>query len=230
MKRLIGLVLFLLVGFLSELVTWEFTLNRHKLTSLSLAPAGDFPHELKGQTWKLEAQGGQSYVFVSQDGTHVLKFFKDQPRPWLKLSSYQAIKNKKLHRTLLGYSLIHARCPELSGIVCLHTAPSASIPATLVDRLGSPHTIDLNSYLFALQKKADLLEPPQSPAEKEQLLQETSTLLRTLASHHLTDHDPRLHLNLGKIDSKLVLIDPGKIADCEKPSSELPGKFIEFLQ
>ncbi len=230
MKRLIGLVLFLLVGFLSESITWEFTLNRHKLTSLPFASSGHFPAELKGQTWKLQAQGGQSYVFVSEDGTRVLKFFKDQPRPWLKLTSYQALKNKKLHRTLLGYTLMQERCPEVSGIVSLHTEPSTSIPATLIDRLGNQHTIDLDSYLFVLQKKAELLEPPQNSTEKEHLLQEISSLLQTLASHHLTDHDPRLHLNLGRIGSKLVLIDPGKIAESETPSSELPDKFLEFIR
>lgn len=229
MKRVIGLSLFLLVGFLSESITWEFTLNRYKLTPLPFSSMGDFPLELKGKTWRLDAQGGQSYVFVSEDGTHVLKFFKDQPRPWLKLSSYQVQKNKKLHRTLMGYALIQERCPDLSGIVSLHTQPSGSIPATLVDRLGNRHIIDLDGYLFVLQKKAGLLTPPQSPEEKEKLLQETSALLQTLTSHHLSDHDPRLHLNLGKIDSKLILIDPGKIAESDTPP-QLPDKFLEFIQ
>jgi hypothetical protein len=230
MKRLLGLILFLTVGFLSESITWGFSLSRYHLTNLPFPSHGAFPEHLKGQTWQLEAQGGQSYVFVSQDGSHVLKFFKDQPRPYLKLTSYQAQKNKKLHRTLKGYTLIQEKCPSLSGIVHIHTQPSSPIPATLIDRLGSPSTIDLNSYLFVLQQKADSLQPPKNLAEKETLFQETTTLLKTLASHHLTDHDPRLHLNLGRIGNELILIDPGKIAECESPSTELPEKFLEFLR
>ncbi len=230
MIRWIGLILFVLAGFLSETMTWGFSLNRYYLNRLQFPSHGVFPDELKGQTWKLEAQGGQSYVFISQDGTHVLKFFKDQPRPYLKLPSYQAVKNKKLHRTLTGYTLIHDKCPDLSAIVCIHTQSAAPIPATLVDRLGSPHTIDLNSYLFVLQQRAQPLLPPTNLAEKEMLKRDTSALVQTLASHHLTDLDPRLHLNLGKIGSRLVLIDPGKIAECEKPSTELPKKFLEFVR
>ncbi len=230
MTRWLGLILFLTIGFLSETITWGFSLSRYHLTTLPFTSHGAFPDYLKGQTWKLEAQGGQSYVFVSQDNTHVLKFFKDQPRPYLKLSSYQAQKNKKLHRTLKGYTLIQEKCPSLSGIVYIHTQSSSPIPATLIDRLGSPHTIDLNSYLFVLQQKADILQSPQTPSEKEALSQETTTLLQTLASHHLKDHDPRLHLNLGRIGNELIVIDPGKIAECENPSTELPEKFLEFVR
>ncbi len=228
--RWIALALFLLIGILSEPLTWGFSLSRYKLTPLTFPSHGAFPQELCGHTWKLEAQGGQSYVFVSEDGTHVLKFFKDQPRPCLPLASYKAQKNKKLRRTLTGYSLIYERCPALSGIICLHTQSSSPIPATLIDRLGISHTIDLNSYLFVLQHKAEELQPPSSPAEKEALLTETAALLQTLALNHLKDHDPRLHLNLGKLGGSLIVIDPGKIADCDHPSTELPHKFIEFIR
>jgi hypothetical protein len=230
MNRWIGFALFLLLGLLVEPLTWGFSLSRYQLTPLLFQSFGTFPQHLLGQTWKLEAEGGQSYVFISQDGTHVLKFFKDQPRPWLKLASYEAQKNKKLHRTLTGYSLIYERCPALSGIVCIHTQTSSSIPATLIDRLGIVHTIDLSSYLFVLQEKAESLEAPKSDDEKQALLTETSLLVQTLASHRLKDHDPRLHLNLGRLGQHLIVIDPGKISDCESPSTQLPDKFMEFIQ
>ena len=228
MIRIIGLALFILIGALSEKLTWGFSLSRHKLDETAFTSIGEFPPQLKGQTWKLEAEGGQSYVFMSEDGSHVLKFFKDQPRPWLQLSSYQTLKNKKLRRTLAGYTLIHERCPELSGIVCL--SPTTSVPATLIDRLGISHSIDLSSYLFVIQKKAQPLEAPKNAAEKKALLVETSNLIKTLASNHLQDHDPRLHLNLGRLDGKLIVIDPGKIADSPAPSAALPDKYLEFLQ
>lgn len=222
--RLLALSMFILIGALSEPLTWDFSLSRHKLTPLTFPSFGTFPKHLQGQTWKLDAQGGQSFVFISEDGSHVLKFFKDQPRPWIPLAGYNAQKNKKLHRTLTGYSLIYERCPELSGITCLHTQSSAPIPATLIDRLGIAHTIDLSSYLFALQEKAEELRPTA------ELFTEAKNLIQTLSNSHLKDHDPRLHLNLGRLNGKLIVIDPGKIGHSENPSTELPDKFMEFLQ
>jgi hypothetical protein len=228
MIRWVALACLLLVGVLSEPLTWGFALSRHKLTPLAIPSSGHFPDELQGRTWNLEAQGGQSYVFTS--GPYVLKFFKDQPRPWLPLASYRAQKNKKLHRTLSGYSLIHERCPELSGIICLHTQNASPIPATLVDRLGISHTADLNSYLFVLQHRAEALVPPSTPEGRQHLLESATQLMQTLALHHLKDHDPRLHLNLGRLKEGLIVIDPGRIALCDAPPSELPNKFMEFAK
>ncbi len=222
MIRIIALSLFLATGFLVEPLTWGFSLARYRLTPQTIPSFGAFPQELCNKTWTLAAQGGQSYVFMSEDGTHVLKFFKDQPRPFLLLPSYQAFKNKKLHRTLTGYALLSTRAPDLSATICLHTELAAAIPATLIDRLGIHHTIDLNSYLFALQRRVEPIDPH---ADKEAAL----AVVQTLASHHLHDHDPRLHLNLGKTDGKLLIIDPGKIALSENPPTTLPSKFLESL-
>jgi hypothetical protein len=230
MNRWIALVLFLMIGALTKPFTWGFSLDRYKTIPVSLPSLGAIPLELQGRTWKLQAQGGQSYVFFSDDDKYVLKFFKDQPRPWLLLASYQAQKHKKLRRTLTGYFLIFQRCPALSGIVCLHTKPSSSIPATLIDAIGVHHSVDLDDYLFVLQHKAEELKAPSTPQEKETLAKKTSQLLQTLASYHLQDHDPRLHLNLGTLNQTLIVIDPGKIVETENPSTELPDKFNEFLQ
>lgn len=222
MIRCAALLLFLLTGLLVEPLTWGFSLARYRLTPQSIPSFGTFPNELHHQTWMLAAQGGQSYVFTSENGRYVLKFFKDQPRPYFLLPSYQALKNKKLHRTLTGYALLSTHAPELSPTLYLHTKETTSIPATLIDRLGIRHTIDLNDYLFALQHRVESLDPR---TDKEAAL----ALVQTLASHHLHDHDPRLHLNLGKKDGKLFIIDPGKIALSENPPTTLPDKFLEQL-
>lgn len=230
--RFIGLTAFLLTGLVSDRATWEFSLARHQLcTPLPFASIGDFPPSLLAQTWVLSAEGGQSYVFFSQDGSYVLKFFKDQPRPWLRWPSYQAQKNKKLLRTLKGYSLFNQRCHDISGLQLLHVQPSSSpLTATLVDRMGIHHSVDLRSYLFVLQKKVQPLTPPKTQEEKEELLAEISSLLQTLSKAHLTDHDPRFHLNLGHLDGKLIVIDPGRIVDSTDTPSTLPDKLYEFLK
>lgn len=204
--RIAALALFLLIGVVVEPITWGFSLHRYQLMPTSVTSRGSFPKMLAGQKWVLQSQGGQSYVFFSEDYPFVLKFFKDQPRPYLKYPSYLALKMKKLHRTLNGYSLIYDRCPDLSGIICLHTQRTHSIPATLIDRLGIHHSVDLNDYLFVLQHKAEHIEPKNLQASAESIIQ-------TLSSHHLTDHDPRLHKNLGTLDGHLIVIDPGRIVE-----------------
>ncbi len=205
--RIAALVLFLLIGVVVEPLTWGFSLHRYELIPTAVTSRGGFPSALAGQKWFLQAQGGQSYVFFSEDNRYVLKFFKDQPRPYLKYPSYVALKMKKLHRTLSGYSLIYDRCHDLSGLVCLHTQSSHPIPATLIDRIGMTHSVDLNDYLFVLQHKAEILERHDVKASAQSIIQALST-------HHLTDHDPRLHKNLGTLDGHLIVIDPGRIVEC----------------
>jgi hypothetical protein len=230
--RLISLAVFFTLGKLAESVTWEFSLNRHLIaSSLPFRAYGEFPPSLLGQTWTLKACGGQSYVFFSQDGSYVLKFFKDQPRPWLKWPAYLAQKNKKLHRTLTGYSLFQERCPSLSGVTCLHFQPTSyPLPATLIDRLGITSTIDLKSYLFVLQKKGIPLKAPVTSQEKQQLISAATDLLLALSCAHLKDHDPRFHLNLGYLDQKLIVMDPGRMAHSSEPAQQLPEKFYEFIK
>ncbi len=230
--RLISLAAFLFVGIASDSFSWGFSLARHQLAApSSFASHGEFPAPLLNQTWTLFAEGGQSYVFISEDETHVLKFFKDQPRPWLQWPSYQAKKNKKLTRTLSGYALIYERCRYLSGIVFFHPQiSSSSLPATLIDRLGISHPIDLKSYLFVLQKKAQPLKRPTTLNEKKQLLGDVNHLVNTLNQAHLQDHDPRLHLNLGMSEGRLILIDPGRIVQCNDPQPLPPAKIEELLQ
>lgn len=226
--RLLALALFLSMSPLLDSATWEFSLARHRVSGSETTLQGEFPFN---QTWQLSAQGGQSHVFFSQDGIHVLKFFKDQPRPYIKWPAYLSQKNKKLVRTLSGYTLFQERCPEISATVLLHFTPTASpLPATLIDRLGIAHTVDLRSYLFVLQKKAAPLKRPTSLEEKTILITQVSTLLQTTANAHLKDHDPRLHLNLGYLDGKLVVTDPGRMTEAPDYPIETTRKLLSFAE
>jgi hypothetical protein len=81
-----------------------------------------------------------------------------------------------------------------------------------------------------LQHRAEELTAPSTPAEKKHLLDSATKLMQTLSLHHLQDHDPRLHLNLGWLEQALIVMDPGRIAHCDVPQSELPNKFTEFAK
>lgn len=99
--------------FVSDLATWGFTFTRLQTThDIGFTNQGTPPLSELNQKYFLKAQGGQSYVFFSEDGKYVLKFFKDMPRPLVLWPSYQQKKLGKLRRTLGGYNLAFTRLPE----------------------------------------------------------------------------------------------------------------------
>ncbi|MBS0649110.1 MAG: hypothetical protein JSS10_07815 [Verrucomicrobia bacterium] len=224
-KFLLFVALFAAAYFLCDQATWGFTTARLPTTQdLGFSPPQNDPPPYLQQKFYLRDQGGQSYVFISEDGKYVLKFFKDMPRPWLRWPSYQKKKFGKLKRTLTGYQLAYDRLREETGLLYLHLSPSSSpLPALLIDRLHITHTLDLSSVYFVLQKRAEPLTSPQN------FLPQIQQLLQKRSSAQIADHDPRLHFNLGWIDHHLVFIDPGRFTHDPSATSELPAKFLEHL-
>jgi hypothetical protein len=219
------LAVFGLAYFFADLATWGFTIGRLHANQ-SLGPSiGLDPHLILKQKFTLQAQGGQSYVFVSEDGNIVLKFFKEMPRPWIPFSKYREKKLTKLLRTLSGYRLAFERLPQETGLLTLHFSPTPSpLPAILVDRLAIEHCVDLSSVYFVLQKRAAPLD-----SFSEETLAKVTTLLKKRACAHIADHDPRLHDNLGWIDGQLVFVDPGRFVDDPHATPDLPQKFLDHL-
>jgi hypothetical protein len=201
MYKLLFISLVFLTYHLCEKATWGFTVAR-LLTSHDLNFSNyEDPVPYLNQTFYLKDQGGQSFVFFSEDGRTVLKFFKDMPRPWLLWPSYQKKKLSKLSRTLQGYTLAMERLPESSALLALHFKTTKEpLFVTLVDRLHIAHRVDLSKVYFALQRKVDPLssETPLTP------------LLEELKKAGLTDHDHRLEQNIGQDRGRLVFLDPGR--------------------
>jgi hypothetical protein len=205
MYKLIFVSLLFLAYHLCEKATWGFTIARlHTTCDLNLSNHID-PAPYLNQKFFLKDQGGQSFVFFSEDGTLVLKVFKDMPRPWLILPSYQKKKLGKLVRTLRGYTLAMERLPSETALLSLHFKPSLTpLPTILVDRLNIAHTVDLSSVYFVVQKKVEpFASRPLSPPELQRVVDR-------LYEVNLTDHDHRLHLNLGWDGDHLVFLDPGR--------------------
>lgn len=223
-KTSLFLLIFALTYHFCDKATWGFTTARlHTTQDLGLSNHTD-PTPYLQQKFYLRDQGGQSYIFFSEDGTIVLKLFKDMPRPWLILPHYQQKKIGKLRRTLTGYALAFERIPHDTALLSLHLKPSSTpLPATLIDRLHIAHTIDLSSTYFILQKRAEPLSSRPLP------LSQLHQLMSRLCLAHISDHDPRLHLNLGWVGQELIFVDPGRFVDDPNPSSDLPDKFLQLV-
>lgn len=178
-------------------------------------------------------KGCQSYVFSSQDGNYVLKFFKYQrfrPQAWLdafafipSVDSYRlgkiAKKRRKLDNAFTSWQLAYEELQPETGVVYVHLDKAGSWDKKLVlyDKLGLKHELDINSIEFMIQKKARML-----CAELMQLKHANDlvsaqgridSLLDLLLSEYqrgYADNDHALMQNTGVFDSKPIHIDVGQ--------------------
>ncbi len=173
--------------------------------------------EILDQPFHYMASGGQSYVFLSDDGRYVLKFFKG---PITFLPKVRARKIQKISRTLLGYELLQKKLPTHSATIYAHLSKSPLRSVTLIDKCGIRHTVDLSSIECILQHH---VEPLSSDA-----LPKVHTLADLMAQEKMTDTDPRQHKNWGILNGEVVIFDAGRIAPDPQGRFHLSNKYISW--
>lgn len=175
--------------------------------------------------------GGQSFAFASEDGKYVLKFFNNHPKSWIPLPKYQAKKMEKLRKAYSGYRLAFNEFKEESGLVFLHLNKSHfhAPQVTLVDKLNITHQLDLNAIEFVIQKRAELVRDymQKYPYEAIHAIKQLNELL---CEKNIQDTDPRFYRNMGFIEGKAVLIDPGNCVIAYGRKPKLPLKFITWVE
>lgn len=179
--------------------------------------------------------GSQSYVFLSEDGQTVLKFFKFQHMripPWINylplpstLAQKREVKREKkravLTRTMNSYKIAFERMAEETGLLYVHLAPSSHLnqTVTIYDKIGKRHEIELDQVEFVLQKKASLvydsLNEWMANGQKEKAKQGIRNLL-ILALERckkgIFDKDPDFSTNFGFVNEMPVQIDVGRLS------------------
>ena len=192
---------------------------------------GTFPQELVGQTFIYLNSGSQSYVFVSEDGSTVLKLFKFQhmrtppildflPDTGL-LAKKRAKKRALLEQTFESLCLAYDQMREETGLIALHLdQTSHGYPTiTLVDKIGKRHQVDLNHIEFLLQKKGTLVYDAIGQWMAEGNIAQAQAALRSLL--HLAvsrchkgifDKDPDFHTNFGFVETIPFQIDFGRLS------------------
>lgn len=185
-------------------------------------------------------KGNQCFVFLSQDGSYVLKLFRADrfrlPFNDQKLRKSLGAKTRKdlfPHernlKNLTSYHLAYSLAKKQTGVVFIHLNPKpGSLPNLLIqDALGRTHAIDPAKYRFALQKKAERLKPKRE--EKECFC----AFLQDLKDLGLVNLDLKIGSNFGKLDGKIVQIDVGNFIYCPEKAEEnrlaLQKKFEESL-
>jgi len=185
------------------------------------------------QPYRYLGKGCQSYVFSSEDGQYVIKFFKYQryrlqswlvyfpPLPAVVKYRQEKIEKKwnKLDGFVRSWKIAFENLKDETGLVYVHLNKTDNLhrQMTIYDKIGKQHIISLDQMEFCIQRRANMLcETLLEYRNKEDLPaaeQLVHRLLNTILSEYsrgLADNDHALMQNTGVVQGKPVHIDVGQ--------------------
>lgn len=191
------------------------------------------------QKFNYLGKGCQSYVFLSEDGQYVLKFFKYQRfriQPWLNLFSFVPAvdeyrsrkiekKQSKLEGVFRSWKLAFEELQPETGFVYVHLNKTTHLngPIAIYDKMGFEHRLDPNQYEFLVQRKAQMLCPyidelmlQGKVVEAKELLDRIIALIITEYQRGYADNDHALMQNTGVLDGFPIHIDVGQFVKEER--------------
>jgi hypothetical protein len=216
---------------------------------LEKRPEWEFPANPRGfeevktvldQKFSYIGKGAQSYVFGSEDGNYVIKFFKFKHlKPSFLISLLPPIgplddikthnqnrKKRKLEGVFEGHLIAFKYNEDNSGVQFLHfnPTPGLNLKTHLIDKLGFERKIDLDPIVFVLQKRGDTLR-----AAFDQLFKQGNGELAAFRakqvldmyveeySRHVWDRDHGISHNIGFIQDSPFHLDVGKLSYTDEP-------------
>ena len=192
-------------------------------------------HNILSQPFHYLSCGGQSYVFISDNGQYILKFTKFHhlrippvikylPLP-ASLDQYRAKKIHKkdfiLKRTFRSYVIAYHFLKKETGMLYYHLQKTSDLKQTLTffDKLGYKYTINLDDYAFVIQKKGmatrhmiNTLMQEGKVTEAQEKLDQLLKLAVVRCEKGLGDRDFKFKSNLGFIDGCAAQIDLGSLS------------------
>jgi hypothetical protein len=226
-------------GFMESNITSDLAYNpRWKTSSLSDQDKISLNTALE-QRYIYLGKGCQSYVFLSQDGKYVIKFFKYQrfrPRTWFNFLTFiPAVENyqikkveqkkHKLESIFNSWKIAYENLRAETGIIYLHLNKSKDLNKELIlsDKLGLKHSIKLDDFEFLIQKRADMLCSSIRSLMKdsdlkgaESLISRVLTLVVSEYERGFADNDHALMQNTGVINGIPIHIDVGQFVKNER--------------
>lgn len=191
----------------------------------TVPPEKELLSTVLGQPFTYLTKGGQSYVFASEDGYFVLKFFRYPHRlPFVHTHVDRS-------RDFLSAKIAYTDLKDETGLIYVHLNPTKTLKTvTLVDKLGISHPIHLDDYAFVLQRRASpvfiSIAKWMEKGEVDKAKEGLSSLIELIAERAakgIVDHDPNLSKNFGFLGTRAIEIDIGRFAR-EKGSSSLLHK------
>lgn len=204
------------------------------------------------QPYSYLAKGGQCFAFLSQDKRYVLKLFKTKfwacgslrfhtlpcmPKETQERKMAQALF--KLHRDFNSYTYACQELKEETALLYLHLNKTDHLDKKLqiIDKLGITHTIDLDQYEFAVQRRVELAYDRLDALLQQKELKKAKQLIRSLAAVCLArcrkgfyDEDVRLDCNFGFMDDQPIFIDIGRfVKDPAQQNTEALRKTLDCI-
>lgn len=205
------------------------------------------------QPYRYLGHGNQSYVFVSEDGEYILKFFKYARPPipaWASriplLNKFKPFSLKRINkaaakkkRDFEAYQLAYKELREETGLLYLHLNPSENTYPNIPirDQFNNAYILDLNTTPFVLQKRAVPAFRQFSRWIKNGEIEKAQQGIHNLfdlfsrrISKHIEDDDSNFYSNCGFIGETPILIDPGHfiINPSLSPHAELHELSVEL--
>jgi len=219
---------------------WEIKITKEEQAELN---------SILDQEYSYIGKGAQSYVFGSNDGQYVLKFFKFKHlKPsWLHqflpdIPVFSAFKERsrlrkerKLFSAFNGYKLAYDVHKPESALIFIQLNPSGKTQWIVVhDKLGLPRNIDLGRVVFIVQRKGktfrailhELLAQNQIDIAKKRIHQIFKLYLKEY-SKGIFDHDHGVMQNTGFISDEPFHLDVGKLK--AEPVMRLPEVYEKDL-
>lgn len=188
--------------------------------------------ELRDQTFQYFGRGLQSFSFLSEDQTTVLKLFNNRYQrrlSWLQwippIGPLKSMKEKKITYnqnkwalTFESYALAFHTLKEETGLLFFHPNACGQCPTvTLVDPLGIAHKVNLSNHAFVLQKKASLAYPylescVNEPEQAREAIFSLVHLIKKKMDLGIADRDPLIRTNIGFLNGRAMQIDIGPLS------------------
>lgn len=220
-------------GFLVSNITSDYAYDERWETRPLSKQEHNLVDSILDQKFSYLGKGCQSYVFLSEDGKYVIKFFKYQrfrPQEWLDYFAFIPTvdeyrlrkidkKQNKREGVFRSWKLAFEELQPETGLIFVHLNKTYDLNKTLTifDKMGFEHTLDLDQIEFLIQRKvkpycgyiSDLMANKDTTAAKK-LLSQTITLIMSEYARGIVDNDHALMQNSGVMDGKPMHVDVGQ--------------------
>lgn len=189
--------------------------------------------QILAQPYYYLGKGCQSYVFASDDGKYVIKFFKYQhyrQKPWVDLFAFiepvaqfreksMAKKKRLFDGFFTSWKIGYEHLQDETGIVYvqLNKTDDLNQQIKIYDKMGMEHVLDSAKMEFLVQKRADMLCPTISQfmanGEEVQAKQLLTDLVNMIVSEYrrgIVDKDHALMQNTGVYQGRPMHVDVGQ--------------------
>lgn len=220
-------------GFTVSNITSDFTFQpQWEVRPLSESEQAEFIQAVD-QPYTYLGKGCQSYVFASEDGRYVIKFFKYQRyrlQGWLvhfpplpAIVKYRQEKLEKKWKKVDGFvqswKVAFENLKDETGLIIVHLNKTSHLNKQVViyDKIGQKHLVDLDQMEFCIQRRADLLCKSLLDFKAKGDLKGAQGLIRQLLNlilseyaRGLADNDHALMQNTGVAQGRPLHIDVGQ--------------------